>query len=324
MKGRYLVPVATLVLALLLACSGREEMPQIPVVGILQLVDVLADVEDGFVSGMTNLGYTEGQNVVYLRRNAQGNMDDVNRFAQEMVNEKVDLIVSITTPSSVTALEVSKDAETPVVFIMVSDPVGAGLINSLTRPGGRVTGIIDGDMETVGRRLDLLQRIAPDIQTVLSVYSDEEALLPAEENLRQAASTLGLELVERQVSTIEEATAAFEAIQPGEVDAIFVPSDGLIVAAEDAILALALRDGLPQVGPGGVSQFVVVSYGANFWSAGAQGASLANKILKGSNPSLVPVELPREFDLIINLGLAKQMGLEISDDVLSLADKVLE
>jgi putative ABC transport system substrate-binding protein len=324
MKTNKLIIVATLVLASLLACNGGEETPETPKVGILQLVDVLADVEEGFISGMADLGYAEGQNVVYVRRNAQGNMDDVNRFAQEMVNENVDLIVSITTPSSVMALQASENAGTPVVFIMVSDPVGAGLVNSLTQPGGRVTGIIDGDMETVGRRLELLQRIAPHIETVLSVYSDEEALLPAEENLRQAAATLGLELVERQVSTTDEATAAFEAIQPGEVDAIFVPSDGLIVAAEDAILALALRDGLPQVGPGGVSHFAVASYGANFWSAGAQGASLANKILKGSNPSLVPVELPREFDLIINLGLANQMGLEISDDVLSLADTVLE
>jgi putative ABC transport system substrate-binding protein len=284
----------------------------------------LSDVEDGFIAGMADLGYEEGENVVYMRRNAQGNMDDLDRFAREMVAEDVDLIVTITTPSSVIARQVSEGTEIPIVFIMVSDPIGAGLVQSFTQPGGRVTGIIDGDTETVGKRLELLQQLAPDIDRVLSVYSFEEALLPAEENLRAAAATLGLDLVERQVRTTAEASAAFGAIQPGEVDAIFVPSDGLVVDAQDAIVSLAIRDGLPTVGPGGVSDFTVASYGANFFQAGVQGASLADKVLRGTAPASLPVEIAKKFDLILNLQVAEQSGLTIPQEMLSLADIVLE
>jgi putative tryptophan/tyrosine transport system substrate-binding protein len=320
--------VLCLLIALLVlgsvGCNGTPAQPETYKIGILQLVDVLADVEEGFKAGMTDLGYTEGEKVNYLQRNAQGNMDDLQRFAHEFVDEKVDLIVSITTPSSVTAMKASEGTGIPVVFIMVSDPVGAGLVEHLTKPGGRVTGIIDGDMETVGKRLELLLKIAPETKRVLSVYSYEEALLPAEENLRQAAMTLGVELVERQVHTTDEARAAFRAIQPGEADAIFLQSDGLIVDAQDAILEVGLRDRLPQVGPGGVSQFAVASYGANFHRAGVQGASLADKILKGADPASVPVELPRKFDLILNRGIAEKMGLTIPVDVLGLADEVVE
>lgn len=314
----------SLVLLGLVGCNGSQSQPKTYKIGILQLVSVLADVEEGFKAGMTELGYTEGENVSYLQRNANANMDDLERFAQEFVDEEVDLIVTITTPSSVTALEVSEGTGIPIVFIMVSDPVGAGLVETLTRPGGRVTGIIDGDMETVGKRLELLLKIAPDTQRVLSVYSTEVALLPAEENLRQAAATLGVELVEKQVQTTDEASAAFRAIQPGEADAIFMQSDGLIVAAEEAILELGLRDGMPQVGPGGTSHFSVASYGANFFGAGAQGASLADKILKGAEPATVPVELPRQFDFILNRGIAQQMGLIIPEDALSLATRLIE
>jgi putative ABC transport system substrate-binding protein len=273
---------------------------------------------------MAELGYEEGENIVYLRRNAQGNMEDLERFAQEMVAEDVDLIVTITTPSSVIARQVSEGTEIPIVFIMVSDPIGAGLVQSFTQPGGRVTGIIDGDAETVGKRLELLQQMAPDISRVLSVYTFEEALLPAEENLRAAAATLGLALVERQVPTTEEARAAFAAVQPGEVDALFIPSDGLIVDAQDAIMSLAVRDGLPTVGPGGVSDFSVASYGANFYQAGVQGASLADKVVRGAEPASLPVEIARKFDLILNLRVAEQVGLTIPEEVLGLADVVLE
>lgn len=314
--------MVVLVALVSVGCSGQQE-PKTFKVGILQLVDVLADVEDGFKAGMADLGYTEGENITYLQRNANANMDDLERFAQEFVDEKVDLIVSITTPSSVVAMQAGKDAGIPVVFVMVSDPIGAGLVNSLTQPGGRVTGIMDGDTETVGKRLEILQGLAPGIQNVLSVYSFEEALLPAEDNLRQAAATLGVALVERQVHSTEEANAAFLGIEPGEVDAIFVPSDGLIVDAQDAILEVSERDGLPSVGPGGVSDFCVASYGANFYGAGVQGATLADKILKGSDPATLPVEIAREFDLILNLQIADQIGLTIPENMLSLADVVL-
>lgn len=321
-RSRY--PIIALLALLLCGCIANQPQPKTFKVGILQLVDALADVEDGFKAGMAELGYTAHRNVTYVERNAKGNMDVLERFAHELVDEDVDLIVSITTPASVMAMNVGAEKQIPVVFVMVSDPIGAGLAASMAQPGGRATGIMDGDIQTVGKRLEILQEIAPDIHKVLSVYTYEEALLPGEENLRQAAKTLGLGLVERQVHTTDEARAAFRSLQPGEADAVFVPSDGLIVDAQDAITELSVRDGLPQVGPGGVSNFVLASYGANFYQAGAQGASLADKVLKGTDPASLPVEVARDFDLILNLKVAGQIGITVPDEILYLADSISE
>ncbi len=314
--------IVTLVILLLTGCLGQPQ-PKTYKIGILQMTKILSEVEEGFKAGMAGLGYTEGEKVAYVYRNADGNMDDLDRFAQELVDEKVDLIVSITTPASIIAMKASEGTETPMVFIFVSDPVRAGLVESLGQPGGRVTGIKDGDTETVGKRLELLQRMAPDIQRVLSVYSYEEALLPAEENLREAAAKLGLELVERQVHTTEEARTVFQTAQPGEVDAIFIPSDTVVVEAQEAILGLALRDGLPQIAPTGMSGFLA-SYSADVHQAGAQGAPLVDKILRGAAPSSLPVEIPREYNLIVELSIAEQIGLTIPDDVLNMANVVLK
>jgi len=323
MKSLQTLLVIAFVILSLTGCQGGQPETETYKIGILQLVDALSEVEDGFRAGMAELGYTEGENVVYMRQNAQANMEDLARFAQEMVDEEVDVIVAITTPSAIKALEASEGTDIPVVFIMVSDPIRAGLVESFAAPGGRVTGIADGMNESAGKRLELLQKLAPDIQTVLSVYSDEESLLPAEENLRQAAKQLGLTLVEQQVSTSEEAAAAFQAIQPGEVDAIFVPADGTISDAHSDILALAIRERIPCI-YGGSEEDALAAYGPNFFSSGSQAASLVDKVLRGVDPGTLPVEFVKKFDLVIDLNIAKQIDLTIPDDVLNIADTIIE
>lgn len=322
-KTATLLLITTLVALSLVGCDILQPQPKVYKIGILQLTERLAEVEGGFKAGMVDLDYAEGKNVTYVRKNASGNMDDLQRFAQELVDEKVDLILSVTTPASVMAMKASEGTDIPIVFILVSDPVRARLVESPTQPGGRVTGIIDGATETTGKRLELLQRMAPSMQKVLFVYSDEEALLPAADNLRQAATKLGLTLVEKQVHTTEEATAAFQAIQPGEVDAIFLPADAVVADAKDAISALSIRDGLPHIYAGRQSD-ALAAYGVNFNLAGSQAASLTDKILRGADPATLPVELPKKFDLVIDLSVAKQIGLTVPADVLNIADAVLE
>jgi len=307
---------------LVVACQHSSSQPQTYRVGILQFVDMLTDVEDGFKAGMAEVGYIEGENVEYVYRNAQGNMEALDGLAQELVNEQADLIVSITTPASVAVQQAVQGTDTPVVFVLVSDPVQAGLIDTLKRPGGNITGIRDGSTVTAGKRLELLTKMTPGIQTVLSVYSYQESLLPAEQEVREAAKKLGLTLVEKQVHTAEEAVAAFQSIQPGEVDAIYVASDGVITGAVEALRALAMRDHLPYIFPGKMPG-ALAFHGENVYASGRQAASLADKVLQGESPATLPVEFSKEFYLGVDLGVAEEMGLTLSEEILSIADEVI-
>jgi putative ABC transport system substrate-binding protein len=313
---------AALVMFLVVACQHSSSQPQTYLVGILQFVDMLTDVEDGFKAGMAELGYIEGENVEYVRRSAQGNMDVLDRLAQELVDEQADLIVSITTPASVAVQQAIKGTDTPVVFVLVSDPVQAGLVDTLKKPGGNMTGIRDAGTITAGKRLELLYKMTPGIQTVLSVYSYQESLLAAEEQVREAAKKLGLTLVEKQVHTAEEAVVAFQSIQPDEIDAIYVASDGIITEAQEAIQALAMRDHLPYIFPG-KAPGVLAFHGENIPASGRQAASLADKILQGESPATLPVEFTNEFYLGIDVGMAEEMGVTLSEEILAIADEVI-
>jgi putative ABC transport system substrate-binding protein len=164
--------------------------------------------------------------------------------------------------------------------------------------------------------------MTPGIHTVLSVYSHEASLLPAAQEVREAAKKLGLTLIEKQVYTTEEAVAVFQSIQPGEADAIHVASDATIIQALDAIRALAIRDRLPYILPGKTSS-ALAFHGENVRASGRQAASLADKILQGQDPATLPVEFSKDFSLGIDLGIAEEMGLTLSEEILSLADEVI-
>ena len=320
---KFIVLAMFLFVVAFLIAACQQEQPRIYKVGILQFIDLLVEVEEGFKTGMTDHGYIEGENVVYVYRNAHGNADDLERLGKELVDEQVDLIVSISTPASVAAMRASEDVGTPIVFILVSDPVRAGLVASLKQPGGHITGIRDGGIATTGKRLEFLSMMVPDIEKVLSVYSYEESLMPAMQELREAAAKLDLTLVEKQVRTTEEAAAVFAAIQPGEVDAIFAPSDGVVLNALEEIKALAMRDGLPYILPGRPSE-TLAFHGENVYQSGWQAASLADKIVRGSDPATLPVELSKEFVLTVNLRVAEAMGLTLSEEILIVADEVIK
>jgi len=304
------------------SCNKRQERVSVYKIGILQFTDLLTDVEGGLKEGLSQLGYQEGNNVQYIYRNAHGDPEIINEIADDLVNEKVDVIVSITTPATQAARTASQETEIPIVFLLVSDPVLAGFVESSQHPGGRITGLRDGSSATSGKRLELLLMMVPGIEKVLSVYSSEKALLPAEEDLRSAAIKLGVTLIEKRVDNSEEAADAFNSILPGEVDAIFIPSDAVVVRAIDEIKSLSKRDILPYIFPGGIKD-TLASYGENHRSAGMQGASLVDKVLKGEDPANTPVELSRNFFFSINLTVTEEIGLNLSDDILVLADQIV-
>jgi len=317
-------PTAFLLLllpVLFFSCSRGDEEDTSYRVGILQYTDLLRDAEDGLKEGLAQLEYIEGRNLQYLYRNARGDSDKLQSFAAELVAEKVDLIISITTPATRAAQAASLGTGIPIVFILVSDPVLAGFVESTQHPGGRITGIRDGSSTATGKRLELLQMMTPGIEKVLSVYSGDAALLSAEEQLRSAAEKLGISLIEKQANSTEEAAEIFHSFPAGEADAVFIPSDALVVRAIDEIRALSVRETIPYIFPGGVSD-VLASYGDNHMLAGRQGSVLVDKILKGDSPGNIPIELTRDSYFSINLKIVDEIGLTLSDEVLSFADQI--
>jgi putative ABC transport system substrate-binding protein len=335
--------VVVLIAGGLLLRSRAASQPKTYKVGIYTEGIERAEIVEGFKASMAELGYVEGQNIVYVESDiwaddlGEGDSEEEGGV-QGLVNEQVDVILTGDKPSTAEAVQASEEAGIPIVFTYGQGPlewevdippsestgnqtITLKLVDSYTHPGGRVTGITSGIDESVGKRMESLKRMAPDIKIVLWGYMPQWVAPSSVESYRKAAAALGLELVERQIDSIEGVGAVFEAIQPGEVDAIFVDMAAAALANE-AIVALAERDGLPTIYPYAFPGALAV-YGANGYQSGVQAASLADKILRGQDPASLPVEFPKKLELVIDLGVAERIGLTIPNEVLNIADAVI-
>lgn len=304
------------------ACSSSS-LNQNKTIGILQFTERLDAAVEGFKAGMTEEGYIEGQNITYLYRNAERDIDLLDSYTREMVNDGAELILAITTPAAVAAMEATRETDIPILFVMVSDPQSAGLVDSLTEPGGRITGVIDGGVQVAAKRLEILAQADPNIKRVLVVHSNTAALMQAIDDLRAVAPELGIELVLISVTSTEEAGAAYASIEPGEVDAVFVPSDSIVARADAALLQLVQRDCIPAIRGGGTDQASVLGYGPNITALGEQVAHMTAKVLSGILPANQPVETPCCFNLTVFLANAQKIGYEFNDEILQRADEII-
>ena len=231
----------------------------------------------------------------------------------------VDLILSLTAPATKAAQKATAGTDIPVVFVPVTDPVGAGIVDSLKQPGGNITGVTFGVQE--GRRLEWLIQVAPTIEQVYIPYNpeDQSAVL-ALEIVREAATKLGIELITREARNPEEITAAVENV-PGEADAIFLLPDSVVGTRTADFVALQLPTSAAN--PGDLkTQDVLTSYGVEQIGSGKQAVRLADQIFKGVKPADLPVEMG-ESSLAVNLKAAEAIGLDIPDEILRQADIVV-
>jgi putative ABC transport system substrate-binding protein len=314
-RQRQFFPVIVIIASLLLAACG--ERPK--TIGVVNLPPGLDPIIEGFKEGMTELGYTEGENITYIYEGATKSIDILDSVAQGLVEADVDLILSVTTPATLAAQRATADTDIPVVFVPVNDPVGAGLVESLKQPGGNITGITFGLQE--GRRLKWLVQIAPTIEEIYIPYNpeDQSAVLGLE-TVSEAAMALGVELITREVRKPEEITAAVENI-PEEADAIFLLADSLLGTHATEFVKLQLPTSAAN--PSDLTDHgVLTSYGIDQTSAGKQAARLADQIFQGVKPADLPVEMA-EFYLAINLKTAEAIGLDISDEILLQADIII-
>ncbi len=280
---------------------------------------------DAFRDGLHELGYAEGRDLVLEVRWAEGKSDLFDEFAAELVALNVDVIKTRSTPAALAAQRATKTI--PVVFVGVGDPVGVGLVPSLAHPQGNVTGIANLAPELSAKRLEILREVVPDSTPIGMLWNDTNPsmVLRAQES-EQAASALGVTLQSYGVHDLVAFDPAFAAMVSGRTAAIMTLADPFTVQNRKRIIDFAAAQRLPAIYE--LREFVIagglLSYGPSFPDMERRSAALIDKILKGTKPSDIPVELPTRFELVINLRTAKALGLAIPPSILARADEVIE
>ena len=302
--------------------AQAQQPAKIPRIGYLVSRSVPGPNDQAFQEALHELGYVEGQNIVIERRWAGGKAERLPDLAADLVRLKVDVIFA---GGATEGAAKSATGTIPIVFMVEGDPVASGLVASLARPGGNLTGLTVFADELAGKRLEILKEAIPRISRVaaLRYFNSDVIHLRTTET---AAQSLGLQLQILVVKDPKDFDSAFGAAKKGRADALIELSSSFLSTHRKPLLDLAAKSRLPAMWE--VSGFVndggLMSYGPSLPELYRRAATYVDKILKGTKPSDLPVERPSKFEFIINLKTAKQIGLTIPPDVLSRADKVIK
>jgi putative tryptophan/tyrosine transport system substrate-binding protein len=279
-----------------------------------------------FREGLQKLGWTEGRNIRIDTRWATANVESIQRFAKELLALQPELVLSATTPTTAALLQQTRTV--PIIFAVVSDPVGSGFVESYARPDGNVTGFTNFEPTIAGKWLELLKEIAPRVERVAFLFNPGTA--PYVEyylnSFKAAAASFVMETIAAPVHTTSELASVIAAQARKPNSSLIVTPDTFTTAHRVEIISLAARHRLPAVYPfpyfaeaGGL-----LSYGSDIFDNYRRAASYADRILRGAKPSELPVQAPVKFDLVINLKTAKALGLDVPPTLVARADKVIE
>jgi putative tryptophan/tyrosine transport system substrate-binding protein len=323
------ITVLTLCAMLLAVCvSANTQQPgKVPKIGFLvgPSRSFFASRMESFQQGLHSLGYIEGKNIAIEYRYAEGKADYLPALAAELVGLNVDVIVTSATPSVLAAKKATSTI--PIVFVSVTDPVASGVVASLARPGGNITGLTILAPELSGKRLELLKEAVPNVTRVAFLWnSANPAQAPQWREAQAAAQALGLRLQSLEVRSSNDFDSAFEAALRERARALIASPEPLINTHLKRIVEFAAKNRLPAMyaGPEFVDAGGLMSYAPSYTDLYRRAAVYVDKILKGAKPADLPVEQPTKFELIINLKAAKQIGLTIPPNVLARADRVIK
>jgi putative ABC transport system substrate-binding protein len=307
-------------------CAAGGQTPgNVRRVGIVHQGSVYSVVTDGLRQGLRELGLEEGKHVILDIRDTQGDLLKAEAAAKDLERGKVDLIYTVAT--SVTLVAKRATTQTPIVFFAGTDPIAAGLVDSLAKPGGRLTGVHSQATDLTAKRLEVLKEIIPRLGRVLTFYNPGNPVPREGARLgREAARQLGLQVVERHVSSVEELRLALQALKPREVDAYFYTADTMVTGQALLIIDAARVKRLPTMFQEEtlVAKGALVSYGTNFREAGRISAKHVQRILAGTSAKDLPVESYDRIELALNLRTAREIGLTIPPSFRLRADKVIE
>jgi ABC-type uncharacterized transport system substrate-binding protein len=280
---------------------------------------------NAFRHGLRDLGYLEGQNIAFDYAYGDGVPERLAEAAAQLVHRPVDVIATYGTPASFAAKQATTTI--PIVMISIGDPVGAGFVASIARPGGNITGNTILGPDLAGKRLQLLKEIVPSLSRVAFLWNPDNASHPAQlAELQVAAQTLGIKLLSIAVRRSDEFDSAFAAMTTERADAFFMTADPLHQLSLARIIDFLAKNRVP--GMFLTRELVVagglLSYGASVPELFRRGAQYAHKILQGTKPADLPIEQPTKFELVVNLKTAKAIGLTIPESFLLRADEVIE
>jgi putative ABC transport system substrate-binding protein len=313
-----------------LCVSAEAQQPKkVPRIGWLTggFLSTFPHRQEAFRQGLRELGYVEGENILIEWRGADNIRERGSALAEELVRLKVDVII-VTASSGQTRSARDATSTIPIVMASSDDPVGEGLVVSLARPGGNITGLSQLSPELSGKRLEILKAVLPKLSR-LAVFGTSSSLGQAQvmKEIERAAAAFGVKLQYLDVLTTKDIEPAFRAAVKGRADAVLEIIAGNIRSAHRKELAeLAVKHRLPVMRerPEHVEAGGLISYGVSLPALDRRAATYVDKILKGAKPADLPVEQPTKFELVINLKAAKQIGLTIPPNVLARADRVIK
>jgi putative ABC transport system substrate-binding protein len=306
--------------------AEAQQAKKVTRIGYLSLRASPSPGDRAFLQGLNDLGYVAGQNITIEYRWAAGKVDRLPDLAEELVRLKVNVLVAATTP----AVQAAKNATAtiPIVMASAADPVRSGFVVSLAQPGGNVTGMSNIMPELAGKRLELIREVLPKLfRVAFLAHARDPAHRLFVNEAREAARSFGMQVQELVIAAPEEVEGAFSAVIREGAGALIVQPLFIAALGEGPkIAALALKNRLPAVSD--ISAFAeaggFASYGANASALYRRAATYVDRILKGTKPADLPVEQPTQFELVINLKTAKQIGLSIPSSVLARADRVIK
>ena len=297
-------------------------------VGIVLPGDEWLSSVEGMKEGMKTLGYVEGKEIYYLFENAKGDKKKVAEMTRRFVGERVDAIFTITNTALKVVAAETRESKTPVIFGSASGPVESGIIPAYATPDSHITGVTSNSIELVGKRLEILKEVLPQVRRVAVIGDrDADSSIKAFAIAKATAPKVRLSLVEIKAGSKEEAIEAAKKLSRSDADAIFLIPSLHVVGSTPEIAAAARAARLPFV----VYQIehvekngALIGYGSSYFLQGKQSAKLLSKVLKGVKPGAIPIETPERFVLTLNLVIAKAIGLKIPRDVLARADRTVE
>jgi putative ABC transport system substrate-binding protein len=306
--------------------GSAAQVRKLPTVGILgtRTAETQGQWVASLVQRLRELDWIEGRTVAIERRWAEDRSERFGTIAAEFVRLNVDVIVTSSTPAVLAAKQVTSSV--PIVFTAVGDPIGNGLVASLARPGGNVTGLSQLQTETAGKRLQLLREVVPGLRRIAILLNpDNPAAILERDQVQIAARAIGLEFMAFELRRADDFEPTFEAIKDRS-EGLYVCLNVLFITNQTRISTLALSKQLATIYD--IREFVetggLMSYGPNFPAMYRRAGDLVDKILRGTKPGDIPVEQPTKFELVINAATAKALGLSIPETLLATADEVIQ
>lgn len=319
--ARWNIFAATIALSLPLIACGSPQSEETFVIGVVNYVPVLSPALDGFKVEMSELGYVEGENLVYIYNGIVGSDPDaVENEVENLLAQDVDLLFTIGNLPALAAKQAVEGTDISVVFTPIMYPVEEGVVDSVLHPGGNVTGVSNGRGTT--KALEWLVTLTPDAKKVYLPYNPNDTVsVTVLGTLENTPSELGIELVLDEVYSVEEAVTAIENL-PEDIDAIFRVPSPTLDPRNNELSQAAIARGIPMGSNLLLNESVLVTYAADIFELGRQAARQADQIHRGMKPADLPVE-SAEFFLTINLKTAEMIDLNVSDDILEQADIII-